>query len=209
MHGTTRAIRPAVDGSPVPHLIATLITLLSGIIAGLSITWLTVVGTPPTGMVRLGVWAFAPRVGASDVDPYVRGATVVRGDLPLGIGEGLALTAQSDSMGDPLDARCAYGLSGAIPSARYWTLARYAPDGTVADATTRRHAFTSSEIVRAHDGTFEITIARTVQPGNWLPLGDESRFVLMLRLYDTPLSASATTLRETDLPTISRRACQP
>jgi hypothetical protein len=47
------------------------------------------------------------------------------------------------------------------------------------------------------------------KPGNWLPVSpDLGRFVLQLRLYDTPVAASAKSLGAPDLPSIDREGCR-
>jgi hypothetical protein len=69
-----------------------------------------------------------------------------------------------------------------------------------------RTGFHSREIVRRPDGRFEIRVARTVQPGNWLPIELVDRFRLVFRLYDTPL-ATGSRFGELTMPQILREAC--
>jgi hypothetical protein len=58
-------------------------------------------------------------------------------------------------------------------------------------APAQRSSFHSREILRRPDGSFVITVAARVQPGNWLPVAERTRFELVLRLYDTPLTSTA------------------
>jgi hypothetical protein len=61
--------------------------------------------------------------------------------------------------------------------------------------------------VRAADGAFEIVAAPRARPGNWLPTGSTERFVLVLRLYDTPVGVATGASREVPMPAIVVRAC--
>ena len=46
------------------------------------------------------------------------------------------------------------------------------------------------------------------RPGNWLPTGGVEKYVLVLRLYDTPIGVATRTGREAPMPALSKRACQ-
>ena len=71
-----------------------------------------------------------------------------------------------------------------------------------------REGFTSTEVLRDVDGRFSIVLAPDVQPGNWLPMPRAAGPVrLALRLYDTPVAASAGTVERSAVPTISRTEC--
>ena len=77
-------------------------------------------------------------------------------------------------------------VSGVTPAARFWTLTLYDPKGQLVANTLQRYGFTSQEVIRGADGTFEIRVASRARAGNWLPTGGIERYALMLRLYDTP-----------------------
>jgi len=49
--------------------------------------------------------------------------------------------------------------------------------------------------------------AALVHAGNWLPIGHVQVFALALRLYDTPLAASAGGIEKSSVPTIEREGC--
>jgi len=72
----------------------------------------------------------------------------------------------------------------------------------------QRYGFTSQEIIRRADGTFEITVGPRARPGNWLPSGGIERYVLVLRLYDTPIGVATRTGREAPMPSITQGACR-
>ena len=61
-------------------------------------------------------------------------------------------------------------------------------------------------MVRRANGSFEITVSPRSRAGNWLPTGGVERYLLVLRLYDTPIGV-ATRGREVTMPSITRRNC--
>ncbi len=98
-------------------------------------------------------------------------------------------------------------VSGTTPAARFWTLTLYDPDGRLVANAAGRYGFTSQELVRRADGSFDITVAPRARTGNWLPTGSIERYALVLRIYDTPVGAATRTVREAPMPAIERRAC--
>ena len=81
------------------------------------------------------------------------------------------------------------------------------PHGRFVANTIDRHGFTSEEIVRDIDGSFAITVAPLARAGNWLPTGGIERFVLVWRLYDTPIGVATRTTKEGPMPAIVRKGC--
>jgi hypothetical protein len=185
-----------------------LITFAIAAAVGLGATWLTVTRGVAFGAVTIGAWTAYPKAGTTGVDPYARAALARNGVLPLGSGDGLAFLARVDAAGEPLDGRCDIVLSGLTPTARFWTLTLYDPDGGLVANAVGRRGFTSQELVRRSDGSFDIVIAPRARPGNWLPSGSVERYVLVLRLYDTPVGVATRAGRETAMPAIGRRRCQ-
>ena len=98
-------------------------------------------------------------------------------------------------------------IHGTTPPARFWTLTLYDPDGRLVSNSINRYGFSSQEIVRRADGSFDIVIAPRARSGNWLPTGGVERYVLIMRLYDTPVGVATRTGRETPMPSISQGAC--
>ena len=135
-------------------------------------------------------------------------ASIARsGELPTGTGDGVAFYAHTDDAGKNLDGRCAFSISGTTPAARYWTVTLYDPEGRLVPNTIDRHGFTSEEIVRDGDGRFAIMVAPLARPGNWLPTGGIEQFVLVWRLYDTPIGVASRTAKEGPMPAIVRKGC--
>ncbi len=159
------------------------------------------------GAFSVGAWTAWPRTGTADIDPYARAVIARTGELPMGSGDGIAFFAKTDDKGNPLDGRCEIIVSGATPQARFWTLTLYDPEGRLIGNSLNRQGFTSQEIVRKADGSFDIAVAPRARSGNWLPSGGAERFVLVLRLYDSPVSLASRTGRETSLPSLERKTC--
>ena len=174
---------------------------------GLGATWLTITRGVAFGSVTIGAWKAWPKSGSVDIDPYARATIARTGELPLGTGDGVAFYARTDDAGINLDGRCTITVSGVTPAARYWTLTLYDAEGRLVANTIDRHGFTSAEILRESGGRFAITIGPRARPGNWLPSGGIEQFVLVWRLYDTPIGVASLTTREGPMPAIARRSC--
>jgi hypothetical protein len=130
------------------------------------------------------------------------------GELPVGSGDGVAFYARTDDSHRLLDGRCDVVLKGTTPQARYWTITLYDPRGNLVANSVQRYGFTSQEIIRHADGTFELTVGPRARPGNWLPTGAIERYVLVLRLYDTPVGVATRSGRDAPMPTVDQRGCR-
>ncbi len=161
----------------------------------------------PFGVVVIGPWSVAAKAGALEADPYTRAGLERSGQIPLAIGEGLQLVARVDDAGRPLDPRCAYRVGSHTPAARYWTLSLVSGEGYPVENAAQRYGFRSSEILRDADGGFSIFVSASAHAGNWLPIGAPEPFALVLRLYDSPLSATAGGIEKAATPSIAREGC--
>lgn len=165
-------------------------------------------GGYPFGGVPVGAWTAWPKIGSVGADPYARAVNARRGEIPLAIGEGMLLTAEQDESGQTLDAACTYQVAGVTPPARAWTVTVAGRGPRDSEAAPMREGFTSTEILRETDGHFAITLSPEVQPGNWLPMPRAKGPVrLALRLYDTPVAASAGNLDRSAVPAVTRTGC--
>ncbi len=178
-----------------------------GLVIGLTASAFALSHLSPFDQARLGAWSIEAHAGSIEADPYTRARLAKSGEIPLAIGEGLQLIARDDDDGRPLDARCVYQIGPRAPAARYWTLSLMDPQGFPVANPADRYGFRSSEILRAGSGDFVITAAAEVQPGNWLPIGAPGPFALALRLYDSPLGATAAAIDPATVPRIKRVGC--
>jgi hypothetical protein len=179
-----------------------------GTVAGLGTARSMLGETLPFQKVEIGPWSVWPRIGGKDIDPYARAILARQPHLPMGTGEGLVFIAERDEAERPLTSRCTVDIAGRMPSSRGWTLSLADTEGRTLLSETIRAAFTDAELTFAEDGRFTIIASRQVEPGNWLPVGDGLRYKLILRVYDTPISGTATELRPADMPSIKARDCR-
>jgi hypothetical protein len=189
-------------------LLALLATLLVGTALGLAATRWTASNRQGFSAEQAGPWIAWPKAGTSEAEPYARAFQARTGYVPLGGGDGVALFALSDSEGRPLEGDCAYDVGGAVPAARFWTLEAFSPKGRPVAGPLGRFGFTSAEVMHDAAGHFMVAVSPQVRPGNWLQVTTHGRFVLVLRLYETVLSASAFSLEADALPAITRGACR-
>lgn len=188
-------------------LIGTLFALAVAAAVGLGTTYLTLTRGAAFGALTIGSWTAWPKTGTADADPYARATIARTGQLPVALGDGVSFTAQTDDSGKLLDGRCDIVLSGVTPAARFWTLTLYNTEGGLVANSVDRYGFSSQEIVRHADGSFEIMVAPRANPGNWLPTGGIERYALVLRFYDTAVGVSTKAGRELPMPIITSRGC--
>jgi hypothetical protein len=189
-------------------LFGTIFALAIAAAIGLGTTWIALTKGTAYGGVTIGAWTAWPKNGTAGIDPYARAIVARTGELPVGSGDGIAFHAHTDDAGQPLDGRCNVLLSGITPQARFWTLTLYDPQGRLVANSVLRHGFTSQEIIRKSDGTFDLIVGPRARPGNWLPTGGVERYQLVLRLYDTPIGMATRAGREAPMPAIRQGGCQ-
>jgi hypothetical protein len=188
-------------------LLGTLFALIVAAAVGLGATYFALSRGAAFGPLTIGSWTAWPKTGTVDADPYAQASIARSGRLPTALGDGVAFTASRDDQGRALDGRCAVVLSGVTPAARFWTLSLYNLDGELVANSLNRYGFTSQEIVRHANGSFEIVVAPRANPGDWLPTGGVERYQLLLRLYDTAVGVSTKAGREVPMPAIIVRSC--
>jgi hypothetical protein len=165
--------------------------MIAGLAIGLFATFFTLNSGYGFNALRAGPWTGWPSVGGADIDPYARAVVARSGEAPLGRDQGLAFVAHDDSSGAPLDGSCDYAIVDPLPAARLWTLSLASPSGGLLANPAGRYGFSSVDILRREGGAFDIAISRNARPGNWLSPGEARKFVIVLRLYDTPLDVEA------------------
>ncbi|MEJ0075968.1 MAG: DUF1214 domain-containing protein [Alphaproteobacteria bacterium] len=188
-------------------LIGLLFSFAVAAIFGLGLTQFALTRGTAFGAITIGAWTAWPKTGTADIDPYARAAIARSGELPIGSGDGVAFFASTDDVGRPLDGRCMVTLAGTTPPARFWTVTLYDLDGRLVPNAADRYGFTSQEIARRADGSFEVVLAPRARPGNWLPTGGIDRYVVVLRLYDTPVGVATRTARDAPMPAVTAGAC--
>ncbi len=188
-------------------ILITLVTLIIASTVGLGTTWMTATRGVNVGTIKIGPWTARPKTGTSDIDPYSRASVARSGELPVGTGDGVMFTTATDDTGRKLDGRCDVVVKGVTPAARFWTLTIYDLKGRLVANSLQRYGFTSQEIVRASDGSFELRLTSRARAGNWLPTGGLDRYMLALRLYDTPVGVGTRTQKDAPMPSIMTVGC--
>jgi hypothetical protein len=188
-------------------LFGTLFTLVVAAVVGLGATYLVLKRGIAFNSMTIGSWTAWPKTGTDDADPYARASIARTGRLPLALGDGVMFLARHDDKGRALDGRCEVTVSGVTPQARFWTMTLYNPDGGLVPNALHRQSFTSQEIVRRANGSFEIVVAPRANPGNWLPTGGIEHYILALRFYDTSVGVATKEGREIPMPAVRTRSC--
>jgi hypothetical protein len=188
-------------------LLGSLFALAVATIVGLGATYLALTRGATFGVLSIGSWSAWPKTGTIDAEPYARATIARTGQLPIALGDGVSFTSLADDSGKLLDGRCNVVLTGITPAARFWTLTLYNSTGELVANSVNRYGFTSQEIVRRADGSFEIAVSPRANPGNWLPTGGVERYALVLRFYDTAVGVSTKAGREIPMPAVNTRSC--
>jgi hypothetical protein len=61
--------------------------------------------------------------------------------------------------------------------------------------------------VRRSDGSFDVMVAPRIRSGNWLPTNGIDSYVLVLRLYDSPVGVATRAAREAPMPSVTVQSC--
>jgi hypothetical protein len=165
-------------------------------------TWLALSRGTAFGAVPIGAWTAWPKRHARH-RLRARGLRAQR-RAPLGSGDG-SHSSPADDAGRPLDGRCDV-LVMAPRLRRDLTLTLYDPQRLIGNSVDRQ-GFTSQEIVRNADGSFDIVIAPRARAGNWLPTNAVDSYVLLLRLYDSPVGVATRAAREVPMPALQVQSC--
>ncbi|MCW5680533.1 MAG: DUF1214 domain-containing protein [Xanthobacteraceae bacterium] len=183
-----------------------IVVLAIGSASGLGLTWLLSGRDNGFGAVRIGAWQAWPKSGTLEADPYARAIFARSGELPVALAEGIAFSATSDDRGRVLDGRCVTKIKGRFLTARYWTITVYDGRGRLIENPAGRYGFTSAEITFNTDGETEIWLSPRVQPGNWLPTGENQQISVVVRLYDIPSGITARG-EGAEMPKITQERC--
>jgi hypothetical protein len=157
---------------------------------------------------NIGPWRGAPHDGTPEIDPYGLASIARAGVLPPGAAEGVSFEAATDSSGAPLSPSCDYLIKAHTPAARYWSLSALTPAGFPIANPAERYVFTSADVLRDQNEPAAVIVSAQARPGNWLPVASGEAYVLMLRLYDSSLSAIGTAFDAGSMPTIEKTGCR-
>lgn len=178
-----------------------------GLAAGAGAAWVATSTATNTDGHGPGPWRTSSGTGAAGASMFTRATVAHTGLWALPPSEVIYFIAERDDVGRPLETRCSYALTGAgdLP-ARWWSVGAYVGYHW-ADNPANRYSYTRSNIARDQRGGYTITVSRTKQPGNWLPLGTrDGQLTFLARLYQPGASVAADPLH-VPLPSVRRLAC--
>jgi hypothetical protein len=168
------------------RITALVATVLAGVVIGIGSAWLWLTRTDPAGR-RIGPWLVNLEAGSSDASIYTRARIALKALLALDRRETLYYIARTDDAGRPLRSRCVYVVSGAIPSARWWSLTAYADDLFLFTDAERRYSISGENPTLKAIGRFSaVTGPETPVSGSlaWIPTPGDRGLILTLRLYN-------------------------
>ena len=184
--------------------------LVVGFCLGAVSAWYSIQRSHGIGAINIGQWTAWPFSGGNEADPYTLARVISDSTVPLGAAEGLAFEASNDAKGNPLKLECNYLLEGNTAKAKLWTLTPYRFDGKAIKSAKSTnlipHYTNSTRLLRFADGTFQIALGPLPAPGNWLATEGNGPFRLVLRLYDTPITANVGLVSPV-MPKISNIGC--
>jgi hypothetical protein len=184
--------------------------ILAGIALGMLSAWYMIDRGTALTTAHIGPWQHWISSGVIDADPYTLANTTRSGRLPMTTSSALYFAAREDSDGRPLHGSCDYQVAGKSLDADWWSFAVYRPDGRPIRNASHRTSFNSTDVLRQTDGGYQIALAGSARPGNWIDTGGNDELVLFLRLYsihvtkDTQRSSTI----EQNLPVIRRLNCR-
>lgn len=183
------------------------IVLLIALGAGAGSAWFALETTRSVGSVDIGAWTAFPRSGTRDADPYARARSARLGELALGQAEGIGFVADQDDTGAPLLRQCDYLVEGSVPPVRFFTLYAADPARRALSAPERfSSALHSQSLLWEQKQQLRISVSTSAHPGNWLALEGRGPMLLVLTLFDTPISTGGR-VEEIALPRIRRMGC--
>ncbi len=181
--------------------------LFIGLSLGGALAWVSIQSNHGFGALSAGQWTAWPKAGSVSADPYSKAKVAADGDVPLGAAEGLTFQARTDRQGERLLRQCQYMITGKTPRARLWTLTAQAEnDRVIFNADGRPASLVSRSLLRRQDGSFQLQTGPNFAPQNWLEVTGSGPYVLLLRLYDSPVTSTGE-IEGSEMPEITRREC--
>lgn len=172
----------AVRSNEMPFLIRFLVFVAISLFIGLgSAAYILNHGFFATAK-QVGPWSIWFHSGVQDADPYTLARVARAGSLPVTAASLLSFSALQDSDGNTLNGDCTYNLIGRPFPALWWNIAAFSHTGRPIENPANRHSFNSGNLLISGDGQFVVRVSPQVQPGNWLPVKEGERFVLIINI---------------------------
>ncbi len=180
------------------------------LIGGIGSSWYLVSnGTALTTQVT-GPWVMWTNEARVDADPYTRAHFAREATLNLSTQVASTFIARKDSDGVRLHSSCEYKINGKNLNASWWSLSVFDSSGRLIPNPIDRYAFTSDTVAISPNDQFVITLARNVQPGNWLPTTGAGRLTVVLMVLEGRNASvvNPDEYQEITLPEITKVHCR-
>ncbi|MCM5558612.1 DUF1214 domain-containing protein [Pleomorphomonas sp. JP5] len=182
-----------------------IVVTLAGVFLGLASAWWAVGNLHFKGAQTIGQWSVVE--DDAKANPYEAARAARRGGGGLGPSEGIELITETSADNKPLQAACAYLVTGPMPQGVLWTLTVSDRDGHLPANPARRFGFTSLDAMTFGPARqVRISIGREVRPGDFVATTDLSSLRLTLRLYSPTLAARAPSRDQ--LPSVTPLGCE-
>jgi hypothetical protein len=169
---------------PVKILVAVLIALVLGTAIGIGSAVYAYDSVASVRSITNGPWQTNLTYGSEEAGPYIRAATAAHGLLALKQSETIYYSAYTDDNGRPLSSEFDYQIEGKMPDARWWSITVYGSDDFLIANQVNRYSCNANNVTCDPGGKFTVYISKTQKPGLWVPLGDQKKFFMTLRLYN-------------------------
>jgi hypothetical protein len=169
---------------PLKIILGILVALVLGSGIGYSSAILAYDRIADMRSVNNGPWQTNLSVGSEEASPYLRASIAEHGLLALNQSETIYFSAVKDESGHVFNGDNVYRIEGKAPDARWWSITAYGADDFLIPNELNRYSYSGNSVTYDKDGKFTIYLSKTPRPGNWLPLGNQKKFALSLRLYN-------------------------
>ena len=181
-----------------------ILVTLAGVFLGLASAWWAVANIHFDGAQTIGQWSMLE--DDAKANPYEAARAARRGGGSLGPSEGIELITETSADNKPLQAACAYLVTGPMPQGVLWTLTVSDRDGHLPVNPARRFGFTSLDAMTFGPARqVRISIGQEVRPGDFVATTGLSNLRLTLRLYSSTLAARAPSRDQ--LPSVMPLGC--
>jgi hypothetical protein len=131
-----------------------------------------------------GPWTTDLAKGSEKADAYSRTYMAVHALLGLTQAETIYYVASTDDNGQSLSGDGVYRVEGKAPEARWWSITVYGSDDFLIPNEYNRYSYSGNNVTYDSNGNFMFSVSKVQKPGDWLPIGDQKKFILELRLYN-------------------------
>lgn len=181
--------------------------IVLGLLLGLGSAALAVRGALSGGRSWRG-WSGDPNIGSTAADRWTRARVARTGLLALSKAQTIYFTRYVDERGRPLEARCAYLLSGGPLPARWWSVTLYAADNYLPQRVEGAFSVDATRVHRDWRGGWRARVApNRADAPDWISTRNAGRFSLTLRLYN-PAPAAAANFGAIPMPSLKTLSCE-